>query len=79
MKSIWIKSLDVDEKKEISMSYNASGLLRQRLEKLLEEKIVAADKESYDKEGYACANWAYKQADLAGYKRAHKEIISLLK
>ena len=79
MKTSWTKGLDVDEKKEVSLSYNASGTLRLRLEGLLEEKLVANEKESYAKEGYECPNWAYKQADLSGYKRAMKEIISLLK
>ncbi len=78
MKTSWTKGLDVDEKKEVTLSYNASGTLRLRLEVLLKEKASVAEKESFDKEGYNCPNWAYKQADLAGYKRAMKEIISLL-
>ena len=79
MKTSWTKGLDVDEKKEVTLSFNASAVLRLRLEALLEEKIVSADKDSYSKEGYDCPNWAYKQADLAGYKRAIKDTISLLK
>lgn len=79
MKTSWTKGLDADEKKEVRLSYNGSGVLRLRLEGLLEDKIGTAEKESYDKNGYECPNWAYKQADLAGYKRALKEIISLLK
>ncbi len=79
MKTLWTKGLGVDEKKEVQLSYNASGTLRLRLEGLVGEKIGSADKASYDGKGYDCANWAYKQADLAGYKRAMKEIISLLK
>lgn len=78
MKTSWTKGLATDEKKEVELSYNASGVLRLRLIKLLEEKVASAEKESYSKEGYACPNWAYKQADLAGYKRALKDAISLL-
>jgi len=77
MKTLWTKGLNKDEKDEVKLHYNSSGLLRERLISLLKDKIQAADKESYSKEGYDCPNWAYKQADLAGYKRALKEIISL--
>ena len=78
MKISWTKGLDTDEKKEVELSYNASGVLRLRLIKLLEDKIASYEKESYSKEGYECPNWAYKQADLQGYKRALKDAITLL-
>ena len=79
MKTLWIKSLDNDQKKEIKLSFNSSTILRARLELLLEEKIISSDKESYSKSGYDCPNWAYKQADRSGYKRALKGVISMLK
>lgn len=78
MKTEWKKGLDTDDKKEVELSFNGSGLLRKRLEVLLESKIKSADKDSYSKEGYDCPSWAYKQADLSGYKRAMNEVISLI-
>ena len=78
MKTAWTKGLASDEVKEITLSYGGSAVLRIRLAQLLGEKIGTADKKSYSEDGYDCPNWAYKQADLAGYKRAMKEIISLL-
>lgn len=77
MKTVLTKGLDKDASNEIKLSFNASGLLRERYKVLLEEKIKTADKKSYSEEGYDCPNWAYKQAHLAGYKSALKEIISL--
>lgn len=79
MKTVLTKGLDKDASNEIKLSFNASGLLRERYVELLIEKIKAADKESYSKEWYDCPNWAYKQADIAGYKRAMNEIIALFK
>lgn len=79
MKTSWTTGLDKDEKKEVELSYKAAGVLRERLAVLANDKINTADKKSYSEEGYECPNWAYKQADLAGYKRAMKEIISLIK
>lgn len=78
MKTPWTKGLSLDSKNEITLSFHASGLLRERLVLLLKEKITLADKESYSKEGYSSPNWAYAQADTAGYKRALHEIISLI-
>lgn len=78
MKTQWTGGVNKDDKKEIELSFNGSGVLRKRLGVLIEAKIKAAEKDSYSKEGYDCPNWAYKQADLAGYKRSLKEIISLI-
>lgn len=78
MKTVWIKGLEDDASQEIKLSFNSSALLRSRMEVLLKEKISTADKKSYSEEGYDSPNWAYKQADLAGYKRAMHEIISLI-
>lgn len=78
MKTAWTKGLTLDSKNEIKLSFHASGLLRERLVLLLKEYIETADKDSYSKEGYSSPNWAYVQADIAGYKRAMHEIISLI-
>lgn len=78
MKTEWKKGLDTDDKKEVELSFNGSGILRKRLEVLLKSKIHTSDKKSYTSDGYDCPNWAYRQADIAGYKRAMNEIISLI-
>lgn len=78
MKTTWKTGLDDEEKKEIELAFNASGILRKRLQHLANSKISIADKDSYSKKGYDCPNWAYRQADIAGYKRAMNEIILLI-
>ena len=51
------------------MSFNAAGILRKRLQDLLDEKTRVASKDSRKAVGYECPNWAYKQADAVGYQR----------
>jgi len=78
MKASWTKGLDETRTKDIRGDYISSLLMRKRLIELLEEKINTAEVTSYDKEGYDVANWAYKQADLIGYKRALRDVINLV-
>lgn len=78
MKASWTKGLDVDEGKEVVLSFKGSRVLRERLKVLIENKINTADKASLNKEGYDCPNWGFKQADTIGYKRCAEDIISLL-
>lgn len=78
MKSSWTKGLEDDHAKEVRGDYLSSHLLRKRLIKLLEEKIEAAEVSSVNKDGYDVANWAYKQADLIGFKRALRDVINLV-
>ncbi len=78
MKQSWTKGLDSDYAKEVRGDFKSSLIIRNRMKVLLEEKIKDADKTSRDKNGYDCPNWAYKQADLMGYKRAIYEIMSLI-
>lgn len=78
MKQSWTKGLDTDYSKEIRGDFKSSLILRNRMKVLLEEKIKDADKTARAKDGYDCPNWAYKQADQIGYKRALYEIIALI-
>lgn len=78
MKTIWTQVTDKQEEQDIRASFAGSLVLRKRLIKILEGKIEAYENASMSKDGYDCPNWAYKQADLQGYKRALKEVISLL-
>lgn len=79
MKTSLTKGLDEQSAKEVELTFNASGILRERLISLLEDKSSLADKESLASKGYDCPSWAYKQADTQGYRRALAEICSLLK
>lgn len=78
MKRSWVNGLDEAREKDVKGDYASSLIIRKRLAELLEEKINSAEVTSFDKEGYDLANWAYKQADLIGYKRALREIINLV-
>jgi hypothetical protein len=78
MKTLWTKGLDKDAKKDIESYFKGSVLLRKRLKEILEEKSDARERENLNVEGYETANWAFKQADALGYKRAMKEVISIL-
>ncbi len=78
MKQSWTKGLDDTRAKDVRGDYLSSLTTRKRLTELLEEKINVAEVASFDKEGYEVANWAYKQADLIGYKRALRDVINLI-
>lgn len=78
MKTVWKKGLLEDAQKEIELQFKASVVLRRRLVELLKEKYETEDKKRILKDAYDSPNWAYKQADTAGYHRALKEILSIL-
>lgn len=78
MKTSWTKGLSPDKKEEIKREFDASGILRERLKLILEEKMEVARKGSLSKDAYQSPNWAYLQADAVGVQRALEEVISLL-
>lgn len=78
MKTSWSKGLETDAKKELELQFKASMLIRKRLIQLLEEKWKVEDNKRLLSDTYDSPNWAFKQADIAGYHRALKEILSLL-
>lgn len=78
MKTTWKKGLTPDLAKEIELQYKASLVIRRRLVELLEEKYKTEDKKRLLTDAYESPNWAFKQADIAGYHRALVEIKSLL-
>lgn len=78
MKTAWTKGLEPDAKAEMKLHFNGGTQLRKRLGTMLNEKIDAKDREAMKDDAYDKANWAYKQADSQGYKRAMSEIISLI-
>ena len=78
MKQSWTKGLDETRTKDVRGDFLSSLVTRKRLIELLEEKISSAEITSQDKAWYDVANWAYKQADLIGYKRALRDVINLV-
>ncbi len=78
MKTLWTKGVPTDGKEEIKSAFERGAFLRGRLSTILKEKMDAADVVSLAKDGYDCPNWAYKQADTVGYRRAIQEILSIL-
>jgi hypothetical protein len=78
LKTSLLKGLNEKDKEEMKGLFIQSLRLRNQIIKTLEEKIRVIDAESVSKEGYESPSWAYKQADIVGYKRALKEIISLI-
>ena len=79
MKLSITKGLEKDQAEEVTLAFKSSGVIRERLIKIAQDKITTADKASMSDSGYDNPNWAYKQADTQGYKRAISEIISILK
>lgn len=78
MKVQWTKGLEADAAKEIKLHFKSGLQLRKRLATLCREKMDAKDRACMNDTGYDSAGWAYKQADAQGYKRAFKEILSLI-
>ena len=78
LKTSLLKGLNEKDKEEMTGLFVQSLRLRQQIIKTLDEKLKVIDAESVTKDGYDSPSWAYKQADIIGYKRAVKEIISLL-
>lgn len=78
MKTSWTKGLPKDEATEVEDYYNSSTRLRARLVAILDEKLSASETGSLSASAYESPNWAYKQADSVGYKRALREVISLI-
>lgn len=78
MKTVWTKGVETEATKEIELQFKASMVIRKRLAEILRDKYATADKSRLLKDAYDTPNWAYKQADLAGYHRALSEILSIL-
>lgn len=79
MKQSWISGLDEQAAKDIKGDFKSSLLVRKRLIAILEDKYAEADTVSLSTDEYKSPSWAYKQADLVGYKRALRLVQSLLK
>jgi hypothetical protein len=78
MKASWTNGLDDQMKQDVRGDFKSSLVTRKRLAAMLEDKIREADTTALNKNGYDVSNWALKQADLIGFKRALNEVISLI-
>lgn len=78
MKTAWTKGLESDAAKELKLHFKSGLHLRKRLATLCQDKIDAKDRASMKDTEYENSGWAFKQADSQGYKRAMKEIMSLI-
>jgi hypothetical protein len=78
MKTRWTQGLDETLSQDVRGDFKSSLVTRKRLAALLEEDVRSAEKTALNKDGYDVANWALKQADLIGYKRALQHVINLI-
>lgn len=78
MKKTWLSGLERDAVIELKANYVASKLTRDKLKVICLGKLRVVDSSSHSRDGYDCPNWAYKQADTQGYKRALHEIMNLI-
>lgn len=76
MKTSWTKGKNPELSKEIRASFAGSVVMRKRLQEVVRGKIE--ESLSTKEDDYDNPSWAYKQADSVGYRRALKEINSLL-
>lgn len=79
MKKTIVLGLNPTEEKDVRDEFNSSSALRGRLTQIMRDKRENAITQNISEKSYDCPNWAYKQADLAGYMRALEEICDLLK
>lgn len=76
MKTTWTSGLTGQEKIDITASFNASTVIRRRLAVICNTK--SRDSYALTKDQYENPNWNLLQADAIGYKRAMREIVSIL-
>lgn len=78
MKTSWTQGLEENLAKEIKGDFKNALLVRKRLIKMLEDKYDEAETSSLSNDNYRLNTWAYKEADLKGFKRALRLVQSLL-
>jgi len=78
MKKSWTSGLEPDQKKLMEDYFKGSPLLRERLVKLVQNKIRVREADVVSIASYESPSWSHVQADNNGYKRALLEIIELI-
>lgn len=72
----WTHGLTESEAKEIKELVVSSKYVLSELERVLTKKKLESRNEST--QDYDCPNWAYKQADTCGYRRALQDVINII-
>ena len=78
MKLALFKGLDEDQIREVKSAFLGAKVLRNRLKKVLEDKIDSTRRRTINIKAYDNPNWALIQADAMGEERAMRILISLL-
>ena len=78
MISKWFHHLPKDEQAEFKTRIVLAAPVLERLQELLNVKLVESTKENYKKTNYDSPSWAMMQADHIGYSRALNEILTFL-
>lgn len=78
MKSTWLEGLEPEVAKEIRGDFISSRLVRNRLTKILKDKIATSHSSLRQKDVYDKPNFGVIAADSIGYERALNEVISLI-
>ena len=73
----WTKGLDADDAARFELTFKNSGVLRDRLHTVIENKI--RDTERVQTNDYDSPAWAYKAADREGFIRALNYVLLLTK
>jgi hypothetical protein len=74
----WTKHLPKDKKDEFRKVILAARPVLERLKVLLEEDLVASQKEQLGKVNYKDTSWPMYQADCIGEQRTLNKIIKLI-
>ena len=71
---MWSSHLPEEEREDFEKYVANSNSLLERLTEIINKKIEAVDRVIIDPKEFDKASWAFKQADLNGFKRALKEL-----
>ena len=78
MKTSWTQGLEKGEKAEMKAFFEQALYVRKRLSSIINNKISTSLGGDTLVSSYDNPNWALKQADSVGYRRALSELLSIL-
>lgn len=77
--TLWIEHIkDKEKQKEFEKLLRNSGISLGRLKDIIQDRLDALERAEVKAEIYDSPNWAYKQADTNGTRRAYMNILQLL-
>lgn len=79
MKTTLLKNVPKGDQEAVRSNFKNSSLVRQILLDRINEKIQEQRSQTISRECYNTPNWAYLQADQAGFERALLWISTLIK